>query len=48
MTLWVACYTCRESFDATLHPGLVRCAACTERSAWRIPSAAGRTVEVAA
>ncbi|HEX2066274.1 MAG TPA: hypothetical protein VHI93_05610 [Candidatus Thermoplasmatota archaeon] len=45
MTLWVACAACRTAFDASLHPGLVRCAPCADRSAWRLPRAAAR-VEV--
>ncbi|MFO1534222.1 MAG: hypothetical protein ABR586_01010 [Thermoplasmatota archaeon] len=48
MTLWVACNRCRESFDAELHPGLLRCAPCADRTAWRLPGSAARTVEVAA
>jgi hypothetical protein len=48
MSLWVACYTCRESFEADRHPGLVRCALCTDRAAYRLPRAARVAVEVGA
>lgn len=48
MSLWVACIACRETFSADLHPGLVRCAPCTDRSAWRLPAAPRTAVEVEA
>jgi DNA-directed RNA polymerase subunit RPC12/RpoP len=48
MSLWVACYTCRESFEADRHPGLVRCPPCADRTAYRLTPAARTVVEVEA
>lgn len=45
MPLEVACSSCGARFDAALHAGLVRCAPCVERQAFRVPSA-GPTVTV--
>ena len=44
MTLWVACNACRQTFDAHLHGGLLRCAPCAERTAYRLAPAAARVV----
>lgn len=46
MSLWIACYTCREPFEAELHPGLVRCPSCTDRAAYRLPAAAPTVVHL--
>jgi DNA-directed RNA polymerase subunit RPC12/RpoP len=40
MSLWVACSTCREAFEADRHPGLVRCGPCADRAAYRLAPAA--------
>ena len=45
MSIEVACNDCRKTFEATLHAGLVRCAACSEAHAVRLPGRGGeRTV----
>jgi len=48
MSVHVACNTCRKTFEATLHMGLVRCPDCAESTAFRLPGrgAAARVVTV--
>lgn len=46
--LWVVCNTCRESFEAETHAGLVRCGPCEERTAFRLPGSHPAVVQVAA
>jgi len=36
MSVEVACNSCRKTFEATLHMGLVRCAACEEAHGVRL------------
>lgn len=39
MGLWIACNHCRGLFDAEAMAGLVRCGACMDRTALRLPGA---------
>jgi hypothetical protein len=48
MGLWVACNHCRGLFDAEAMAGLVRCGACMDRMAFRLPGAGPRRVVVEA
>lgn len=46
MSLRVACNSCGETYSALRNPGLVRCDACEERLAFRLPSAGAGNVVV--
>jgi DNA-directed RNA polymerase subunit RPC12/RpoP len=47
MTLKVSCISCAATFDAVRHAGLVRCAPCDERLAFRLPGTGlGQTVVI--
>lgn len=44
--LEVACFSCQEPFDARQRAGLVRCGACEDRQAFRLPGVGSGTVTV--
>ena len=46
MSLKVACISCERPFDAVRHAGLVRCAGCEDRLAYRLPGVGSGTVVV--
>lgn len=46
MSLRVACNSCGETFSALHNAGLVRCAPCEDRLAFRLPGAGIGTVTV--
>lgn len=46
MSLRIACNSCGETFSARAHPGLVRCAPCEDRVAFRLPGVGVGTVVV--
>ncbi|MEK6984761.1 MAG: hypothetical protein AABX89_00035 [Candidatus Thermoplasmatota archaeon] len=46
MSLHVRCNSCLAPFDAVAYAGLLRCAACSDRMAYRLPGNSFGTVVV--